>query len=200
MPCIGATYSNRYSNPREVQQSQPERTGQPIDCGARSVVAGVPVDVTGDRDGRVPEQVAYGLDMHPGFEPCHGRRVPQGVDADALKVRRLPAAAITRRRFRGSTGRPDSVVKTWPVSCQTLAASMRSSSCDLRCLRSRAVTPGDSGSERRERAVFGSVTSRWPFTRPSVPRTSSTPASQTGGYRGYLRQRWRRAQGVPSRR
>jgi hypothetical protein len=61
-------YSNGYSNDRSLEK--PELVGQSIDRGPSSVVAGVSVDVAGDRDGRMTQQVGDGLDVYPRLERC----------------------------------------------------------------------------------------------------------------------------------
>ena len=65
------------------------------------MVAGVPVDIGGDADRAVPEQVREGLDVHARFEPHRRRGVPQAVHADALDGRRL----------RGVFDHPEQVVR-----------------------------------------------------------------------------------------
>ena len=53
------------SNGSSVQDA--ELIGQALGRCARRVVAGVPVDVAGDGDGGVPEQVGYRLDVDPSL-------------------------------------------------------------------------------------------------------------------------------------
>jgi hypothetical protein len=49
---------------------QSEHPAPPVDRAARSVVCGVAVDVAGDVDGAVPEQIGDGFDVHAGFKPA----------------------------------------------------------------------------------------------------------------------------------
>jgi hypothetical protein len=79
--------SNADSNGCSVQQTQ--LIGQSLHCRARRIVAGVPVDVPGDRDGGVAEQVGHRLDVHLGIQPGHGGTVAQRVDADFGHARLL---------------------------------------------------------------------------------------------------------------
>ena len=66
------------------QRSQAEICAQAVDRSACGVIGGVPVHVASNRDGRVPEQVRDGLDVHAALKPPDRSRVPQGVDADTL--------------------------------------------------------------------------------------------------------------------
>lgn len=61
----------------------PSRPASPS-TAARGVVGGVPVDVAGDGNRGLPEQIGDRLDMHTGLEPVDGRTVPQRVHTDAL--------------------------------------------------------------------------------------------------------------------
>ena len=52
--------------------------GQPVDSGPCGRVRRVAVDVAGNADRAVPEQIGNRLDVHASLKPRHGRAVPQG--------------------------------------------------------------------------------------------------------------------------
>lgn len=65
-----------------IPPSQTERIAEPLHSGPRSVIAGMPVQIAGDADRRVSEQVGRGFDVDAGFKPADGCRVAQRVRAD----------------------------------------------------------------------------------------------------------------------
>jgi hypothetical protein len=67
------------------------------------------------------------------------------------------AFAMTRSRLRGSTGLPNSLMNTNPLSTDLDPARNRSCFCAALCRRSIATTAGFSGTARRDRSVFGSL-------------------------------------------
>jgi Uncharacterized protein conserved in bacteria (DUF2237) len=93
----------------------PERVGQPVDGRPRRYIRCMPVDVSGDGDAVVPEQVDHRLDMHTGLQPGHGGAVPQHVNPDTLDPGLGRRYLDVRSTLRGSTGPPSSVVNTRPV-------------------------------------------------------------------------------------
>ena len=76
-------YSNGYRNGGLLEQSK--LVGQSIDCGPRSVVTGVPIDVSGYRDRRMTKQVD-GLNVQTRFQP---RRPPRCAVVNIHRARRL---------------------------------------------------------------------------------------------------------------
>ena len=92
-----------------------------------------------------------------------------------LMPRALAAVLIARSAFLGSTAVPLSVVKTRPVSTQVEAALSRSAPWLALTDRNSATVAGERGTSRRERSVLGSLMTRCPLTRESVPRTRRRP-------------------------
>jgi hypothetical protein len=123
--------------------SQSESSAPAVDRGPGGFVTGMAVDITGDSDRRVPEQISHSLDMHTRLQPSHGRRVTERVHTGASTPAAFAATSITRNRLRGSTGPPNSVVKTRPLSCHWLPARSFSADWPALCLRSIATTAGE---------------------------------------------------------
>ena len=128
--------------------SQPERTGQAVRRGARGVVAGVPVHVPRDRDGRMPEQIGNGLDVPP--DSSHATAAPR----PALRAT-SHACRCSFLEFTGSSRSPLgdlrilSCIKHW---------------CAVLGLNQSAVI-----------AALGITAHRWSGTGPAGPRPP-TPA------------------------
>ena len=68
----GGMYSNRYSNALQTQRLRQSRHRRP-----RGVIGSVTVNVPGDRNRRMTEQIRHCLDMHARLEPRRSRRMPQ---------------------------------------------------------------------------------------------------------------------------
>ena len=114
-----------------IPPSQSERIAEPLDRGARGVVAGVPVQIAGDADRRVAEQVGRGLDMDARFQPADAAEW-RSVCAPTSSMPAFSAAISTvRSRLRGSTHPPTSVANTAPVSVHWSPACNRSAICRL---------------------------------------------------------------------
>jgi len=68
---------------------KPQRAAPSVHSATRRSVGGVAVNVAGDADGAVPQEVSHGLDVHAAFQPAHGDRVAQRVHADTVDAGRL---------------------------------------------------------------------------------------------------------------
>ena len=66
--------------------SSAERHVERCHRGARRVVGRVPIDIAGETDRAVPEQIRDGLYVGAVFEPRHRGAVPQGVHADVVEA------------------------------------------------------------------------------------------------------------------
>src|ERR1035437_1667548 len=93
----------------------------------------------------------------------------------SLMPKALAATLIARSPFLGWTAVPLSVVNTMPASTQIEAALSRSTAWLALTNRNRATVAGDRGTSRRERSVLGSLMTRCPLTRETVPRTRRRP-------------------------
>ena len=117
------------------------------------------------------------MQWHAGRETC------MCVANECLSVCRptpfmpkaLAALLIARSAFLGSTAVTLSVVKTRPISTQVEAALSRSPAWLALTDRNSPTVAGDRGTSRRERSVLGSLMTRGPLTRESVPRTRRRP-------------------------
>jgi hypothetical protein len=65
---------------------KPKSAAQAVDSRPCSGIGRVALDVTGDADRGVPEQVSDRFDVHTGLKLGHGRAVPQCVHADVLNT------------------------------------------------------------------------------------------------------------------
>ena len=74
----------RRSSGKSSSGLKPERAAPSVHSAARRSVGGVAVNVAGDADGAVPQEVSHGLDVHAAFQPAHGDRVAQRVHADTV--------------------------------------------------------------------------------------------------------------------
>src|ERR1035437_6624 len=135
---------------------------------------GVAVRVPGDRDGGVPKYLRDGMQWHAGREHVRGECL-NVCRPTPLMPKALAAVLIARSEFLGSTAVPLSVVNTRPVSTQVEAALSRSTAWLALTDRNSATVVGERGTSRRERSVLGSLMTRCPLARESVPRTRRRP-------------------------
>lgn len=106
--------------------SQPQRGADNVGGILGSVVGNVAVDIPGDADRGVPEVTRHDVDRYSSQQGRRRIRVPQGVIPTPDRPARSAATVTTRKRLRGSTGSPSSVVNTRPESSQRLPARRRS--------------------------------------------------------------------------
>jgi hypothetical protein len=99
---------------------KPKSAAQAVDSRPCSGIGRVALDVTGDADRGVPEQVSDRFDVHTGLKLGHGRAVPQCVHADVLNTG-LTVCNLDRSQDVARLDRPpNSVVNTRPESCHWL--------------------------------------------------------------------------------
>jgi hypothetical protein len=94
----------RRSSGKSSSGLKPERAAPSVHSATRRSVGGVAVNVAGDADGAVPQEVSHGLDVHAAFQPAHGDRVAQRVhDRTRLRPTRTCVGFWTCRRWLDSS-------------------------------------------------------------------------------------------------
>ena len=145
---------------------------RPAETRPSNAIPELSVNVAGDADRAVPQQVGYRLDMHACLEPGHRGAVPQVCTPTSAMPALAAACSMVRRTLRGSTGVPNSVVNT--SRCRSTGCRRsRSAAWAARWDLSSATMAGDSGTVRRDRGDFGSAMSSRSPTRLSVAATLS---------------------------
>jgi hypothetical protein len=140
----------------------------------------VAIDVSSDRDARVTEDLRDHFERHAGRQDDRGSRVPQSMQPNGRRqLGTLRRGLESRSALRRSLGWPNSVVKTYGVGCHIEPAISRSTLCLVRTSRNTFSAVGESGTTRRDFAVFVSVTTSSPSTRAKVPCTRSSLASRS---------------------
>ena len=144
------------------------------------------VDVAGDRDARMTEDLRDHLERDASRQHDRGGRVPQCVQAD----RRRQFRAL--RRGLESTQRIAWITWLAQLCCEHLRSQLphraslsRSAICLVRRSRKTFSAVGESGTTRDDFAVFVSVTTSSPSTRARVPGTcrSLAPKSMSDHWR-----------------
>ena len=97
------------------------------DALARRVACALPVDVAGDRDRRVPEDLGATLSGTPWLSITLAAECRSVCSPMSGRPARAAATLSARKAFRGSQGSPNSVVNTNPVWCHADPARERSS-------------------------------------------------------------------------
>jgi len=113
-------------------------------------------------------------------DQCPAKSVLQRGQTDTVHSQSLDTSDRPQCLL-GLTAVPFSVVKTRPVSAQIEAALSRSTAWLAMTDRNSAAVAGERDMSRRERPVLGSLMTRCPLTRKSVPRTRSRVRPSQGG-------------------